>query len=190
MMRRTQKERSEPTRRKLVEAAARCLSRDGYGASSTTRIAQEAGVSRGAQLHHFPNRASLMKATILHVFHERVVQFRGVMAERAGRPMAELVRPLWEAASATEVFVPWLELTVAGRSDPAIAEALESVTREMREETAEIAAELGPETGRVAAFASTLLDGLALQQLAAPDPERMEQALALLEQLAALLEEQ
>lgn len=188
-MRRTQEERSETTRRKLVEATARCLSRDGYQATTTTRIAREAGVSRGAQLHHYPTRADLVRATIRHVFARRVAEFRAAVGDSTGASLASLVAPLWEAASAPDVFLPWLELTVAGRSNPEIAQALAEVTHEIRAETTALAAELGLAGEALVAFAFALLDGLALQQLGAPDPGRRDRILEVLRHVAQIMEE-
>ncbi len=185
-MRRTQEERSETTRRKLVEATARCLARDGYSGTSTTRIAKEAGVSRGAQLHHYPTKADLVRATILHVYKQRVAHFRDTVT--AGADTADVIDRLWEAASDAEVFVPWLELTVAGRADPVIADALAQVTHQMRDETTALAADLGLGTPATVAFAFALFDGLALQQLAAPDEPRREAVLTTLKTISRLLE--
>jgi AcrR family transcriptional regulator len=67
-IRRSQEERSATTQRALLDAAVECLIEQGYQGFSTTLVADRAGVSRGAQLHHYPTRASLVAAAIEHVF--------------------------------------------------------------------------------------------------------------------------
>jgi AcrR family transcriptional regulator len=62
--RRTQAERSAGTRSRLVNAAIDCLHRLGYAATSTSLVADLAGVSRGAMLHQFPSKALLMAAVV------------------------------------------------------------------------------------------------------------------------------
>ena len=61
--RRTQAERSATTQGKLLVAALECLVEHGYGGTTTTLVAERAGVSRGAQLHHYPTRAALVAAS-------------------------------------------------------------------------------------------------------------------------------
>jgi len=52
----------EPTRDRLVDAAARLLSRPGSGLISIEAIAAEAGMTKGAVYHHFTDRAELLRA--------------------------------------------------------------------------------------------------------------------------------
>lgn len=66
--RRTQEERSEETRARLLNAAFKVMQRRGYSGFRTADVATEAGVSRGAMLHHFPTKQSLVLATIEHTF--------------------------------------------------------------------------------------------------------------------------
>src|SRR5437899_5969622 len=68
-VRRTQEERSAATRAKLLDATIACLVDLEYSATTTTVIAERAGVSRGAQLHHFPTKADLVAAAVAHLSH-------------------------------------------------------------------------------------------------------------------------
>src|ERR1700682_1902920 len=54
--RRSQAERSATTRDALLDATIACLVEDGYANTTTSRVAERAGVSRGAHLHHFQTR--------------------------------------------------------------------------------------------------------------------------------------
>jgi len=68
--RRTQAERSAETRERLLEAAAELISARGYARLRTADVADTAGVSRGAMLHHFPSKGALVVATLAHVFEK------------------------------------------------------------------------------------------------------------------------
>ena len=54
--RRSQAERSASTRALLLDATIDSLVEDGYASTTTTGIADRAGVSRGAQMHHFASK--------------------------------------------------------------------------------------------------------------------------------------
>ena len=67
-----QQTKSQNTRNTILDAAIRCFYRFGYNNTTTEKIANEAGVSRGAMLHHFPSRADLIKAAVLHLNNKRL----------------------------------------------------------------------------------------------------------------------
>jgi AcrR family transcriptional regulator len=60
----TQAERRERTRSALLEAAARGLSRYGYGNLNLEQVAGEAGYTRGALYHQFKDKEDLALAVI------------------------------------------------------------------------------------------------------------------------------
>lgn len=68
--RRTQVERSEETKHRLLRAAVSVISRNGYSELRVGDVAKEAGVSVGAQLHHFPTKDALVLAVIEYSFAE------------------------------------------------------------------------------------------------------------------------
>src|SRR5712664_3809714 len=74
--RRTQEERSAATRGRLLDATLECLSELGYARTTTTEIAERGGVSRGAQLHHFPTKSELVTEAMGHLFDRRDQEFR------------------------------------------------------------------------------------------------------------------
>jgi AcrR family transcriptional regulator len=67
--RRTQAERTLETRTRILDAAVEVLRQKGYAHFRTADVARAAGVSRGAQLHHFATKEKLVYATMEHVFH-------------------------------------------------------------------------------------------------------------------------
>src|ERR1700681_284687 len=84
--RRTQAERSEATRKLILDATIRILVRKGAAGLRTGEVVEEAGVSVGAQLHHFPTKRQLILAAFDYV-NERSVEMcrqRVKLAQRAG----------------------------------------------------------------------------------------------------------
>ena len=129
-MRRTNEERTSQTRARILEATVTCLIRHGYAKTSTTMISEQAGVSRGAQLHHFPNKAELMSAAIEHVIVCRTEEVKAhfVSMRASDEPVSTFIDILWEQLQ-TGVFYAWLELVVAARSDELLREKLLEVSR-------------------------------------------------------------
>ncbi len=118
-VRRTQTERRQETREALLVAAVDCLVEVGYANTTTREVALRAGVSRGAQTHHFPTKTDLVAAAVEHVFDQQAQRFRdgfgSLPAER--RTLDEAVALLWEIISGPS-YAAVLELTVAARTDP------------------------------------------------------------------------
>ena len=63
-LRRTQAERRARSRTALLEAAARGLSRYGYGHLRLEEVAREAGYTRGALYHQFKDKEDLALAVL------------------------------------------------------------------------------------------------------------------------------
>ncbi len=71
-VRRTQAERSAAMRARLLDATIECLVTYGYAGTTTPRVAELAGVTRGAQIHHFRSKEDLVVAAIEHLAQQRV----------------------------------------------------------------------------------------------------------------------
>jgi AcrR family transcriptional regulator len=69
---RTQRERSEGTTTRLVEAAVRLFGDEGYAAVSTDDVAALAGVTKGALYHHFSDKAALFRAVFVRTQRDLV----------------------------------------------------------------------------------------------------------------------
>lgn len=116
--RRTQQERSANTRERLLDAALACLVEHGYAHTTTTLVAERAGLSRGAQLHHFPTKAELLAATAEHLFRRRLAEFERRVAELPAGPdpVAAGLGVMWSVFS-DPTATAMLELLVAARTD-------------------------------------------------------------------------
>jgi len=86
----TQAERSARSRSALLEAAARGLSRYGYGNLILERVASEAGYTRGALYHLFKDKEDLALA-VLEWVQENWIREVGDPAKQEPDPVAELL---------------------------------------------------------------------------------------------------
>lgn len=131
-----QEERSAETRRRLMDATVACLYERGYAGTTTVEIAARAGVSRGAQLHHFPTKDELVVKALEYVFALRAAEVRALSGELpAGSPEARLrglIDLLWPIFK-SPTFYAWLELVVASRTDPTLREPVLEAGRELGE---------------------------------------------------------
>lgn len=160
-------------RGRLLDATVDCLYRLGYAKTTTTVVCARAGVSRGAQLHHFPTKASLVTTAVEHLFERRHEEFRRAVAalpEHEDRAVAA-VELLWEMVSGP-TFYSWLELVVAARTDPVLAAAVRDMSARFSETVLSTSRELFPERAdaqpppeitTMMLFAT--LEGMALQNI-------------------------
>lgn len=170
--RRTQAERRATTRAALLEACADCLLEQGYAGLTTAAVVARAGVSRGAQAHHFSTKAELVVAALRHVA-DRLA--REVIAELPSPPTSveqarlELLDQLWRMHT-DRLFPALMELWVAARTDTELQAALGEFERELTGRIVTFCQQRSPELVRRADFRSFLaatlaaLRGLALLQ--------------------------
>ena len=187
--------RSLATRAALLDAAIEALCADGYAAVTTTEVARRAGVSRGAQLYHFPIKAELLTAAVEHLLDLRLREFRSVL--EGGGPLERLddaVDLLW-AMFQGPAFVAWIELWMAARTDPDLAATVTEVDRRFTDESRRMFLERFSvdEPGNPAAaemvrdFAFAVMNGVALQRLVPRGRRPASDYLDVLKRVARLL---
>ena len=162
--------KSAKTRSRLIEATIRCLVKYGYANTTTPKVAEEAGLSRGAMLHHFENGRQLMQATLIELHHKRLRAFRrsaGTMEHEA----RTLLHAYWDQLLRPN-FIAFQELAMAARTDRQLAVTLEPVRDEFRERWHELAQELFPEWAEdqhafevALAITQSTLEGMAINRL-------------------------
>jgi AcrR family transcriptional regulator len=192
---RRSQERGIATRAALLDAAVECLVEQGYAATTTVEVARRAGISRGAQLHHFPTKAELLTAAVYHLCERRTAEFRNAFAD--AEPDADrldlAIDLLWSFYRGP-TFVAWAELWVAARTDADLRRQVLEMDRQFVDESREIFLELFPleegvdpgfyEVGED--FAGTLMLGLALQRMVVGAEPRQEQMIDALKAISRL----
>jgi AcrR family transcriptional regulator len=161
--RRTQAERTATTRAALLDATIECLVEDGYAGTTTTRIVERAGVSRGAQVHHFPTKAELVAEAVRHLAERRAEEFIAEAHEvpAGGRRRFERVLDLLWRIHMGPLFAASVELWVAARVDHDLRERLQEVEREIAILTSSGVNDLFPDLAKVPGFRDAVDAGLA-----------------------------
>jgi AcrR family transcriptional regulator len=141
--RRSQEERSAATRQLLLDATIECLTDLGYAATSTTEIVRRAGVSRGAQVHHFPTKADLVRSAVAHLAkrQDEELRRRYDLVRTSGDRTSRAIDLLWTAFTGP-LFVASLELIVAARTDPVLRESMEALEAGIAEGIANVCVQL------------------------------------------------
>jgi AcrR family transcriptional regulator len=177
--RRSQAERSATTRDALLDATIACLVEDGYANTTTSRVAERAGVSRGAHLHHFQTRQALLAAAMERLAERRGTQLRAA-AEKLpeGRERLEQGLDLLWASYANPLFQAALDLWSHARTDPDLRERLVPVERRLDRQTLEVTRQLFPalagqrDFDRLIEMAVSTIRGLALLDTLHPGDAR------------------
>jgi AcrR family transcriptional regulator len=131
-------ERTAAMRKRLIEAAISCLTKLGYGATTLQVVTDAAGASRGAILHHFPNKVDLMIAVAEYAAEKQNRHVARLLANT--QPGMDrflgITMATWDAMQQPPA-IALLEIMMGSRSDPdlgarfpAVIEALEKSQRE------------------------------------------------------------
>jgi AcrR family transcriptional regulator len=73
-------QRSQETRKRILDAASQVFSRRGYGQATVEEIAAEAGVSNGALYHHFASKEELFRAIVGEHLYEHKIELGAVFS--------------------------------------------------------------------------------------------------------------
>jgi AcrR family transcriptional regulator len=184
--RRTQEERSAETRARLLEATIESLIEVGYANTTTTAVCERAGVSRGAQVHHFPRKQDLVVAAVAHLAAKHVPVLRARAAalppDVAGDRLGAVIDLVAETFGGS-LFTAALELWVAARTDAELHGALipfeRGAGRGLVQLWREIAGDLAPHPRFDAVLELTmhLARGMALQKILRDDDAARRRAL-------------
>ncbi len=113
-----QSERTRIMRQRLMEATVESLAELGWAGTSTTVVSQRAGVSRGAQLHHFPSKQDLVVAAVEYLAARRREDLEVDIAALPDEGRTRAALDLLVTQYTSPVFYAALELWVAARTDP------------------------------------------------------------------------
>jgi AcrR family transcriptional regulator len=135
-------ERSQITRDRLLSAAIDILIEDGYSKLAAARVSDRAGVTRGAQQHHFSTKASLVVSAVNQLAERQVrdiIRDSTQMGDGRQRVNRALDR-LWKSYSG-DLFAAWLDVTVAARTDPELRPHVDALDRTLDHAIREMLAE-------------------------------------------------
>jgi AcrR family transcriptional regulator len=169
-----QQTKSELTRTAILDAAVECFYDLGYANTTTENIANAAGVSRGAMLHHFPTRFDLIRAAVEHLNARRLAMF----AEEESRIQSgaehsrieEGIDAYWNQLNSPE-FVVFQELKVAARTDKDLEKVLAPALNAFNAAWYKAVKQIFPDLALSEAFERTnyltlyLLEGMAAARL-------------------------
>ena len=194
-----QQTKSELTRTSILDAALGCFHDLGYNSTTTEKIAQRAGVSRGAMLHHFPSRQALIAAAVEHLNARRLEAYESEESEVQGAARYTRIEAgidkFWEQLNHWH-HVVWVELQIAARTDEELRAVLLPAMEAYRVASLESTRRLFPDlalSGRfdlATSLTRYLLEGLAFDN-ATRDDDRAPTVdrTALIEYLKAQLRE-
>jgi AcrR family transcriptional regulator len=129
--RKTQEERRESMRSRLLDATIESLIEDGYAATTLRAVATRAGVSSGAMTHHFPRRVELVGAAIENLAEQRIAAMRPVLdaldpdPQKRARAILDL---LWSDFSGP-LFKVYVKIWVAADDDAELYQRLVPLER-------------------------------------------------------------
>ena len=141
-----QARKSAATRDQIIGAAIRCIVESSYSKTTTMKIAEKAGLSRGATLHHFPSKMDIIRAAVDYLHEKRLQAFRRSISEIP--PDADMVHLAVEAYWSHvnhPIYVAFFELSVAARTDPELREILRPAQLAFDQEWYTTAREVFPE---------------------------------------------
>jgi AcrR family transcriptional regulator len=169
-------------RDRLLQAAVECLIELGVSATSTLAVQRRADVSRGALLHHFPNRETLLAASIAALVErneQAVESFRDSLPKSEDR-LTSAVAALAYAAR-QPAYLAELELWAVARTDRRLRATLVAAERAARREIERVHVQLfgdlalSDEYAEVVALTQNFIRGLAVSENVQISPRRRDQ---------------
>ena len=187
--RRRQVDRSEQTRAQLVGAAVIVVHRLGYVGASTALIAEEAGMSRGAIIHQFGTRASLMAEVVRQAYEWESAHYDAQDSKAGiGGDVADWPGLLWETLSRPSG-VAVLEILQATRSDPELASLVRPMQAKVEQAAlAAMQTRFGSDIPSTLALMRLLVwavRGLTVARVLAPTPDEIDASVVMLRDLLA-----
>lgn len=190
---RRQEERSAATRRILLEATVSCLVERGYAGTTSPAVADKAGLSRGAQLHHFGTRDQLVVAAVEYLAQKRLrrvgqalrrLSIAGCGPRQDRIALQEAALGLLAEALSGPLYAATLELWVAARSHPELRAELIPAEERVNQELEHICRSYVTEDPVQIRLTLDLLLGRGVSGLLTAHPDhRQEQILAIWAQL-------
>ncbi len=134
-----QEERSARMRERILTATLDCIHELGFQNASTTEIVNRAGVSRGAMLHHFPNKEMLIAAAVENLLETEIADLRQIAGAYAHKQLTidDFVDHLWSRFSG-RLFMITMDFLSSARTDEKLAAAIIPVSLNFHDSLNEI----------------------------------------------------
>ena len=187
-----QAEKSAMTRSAILEATIQCLLELGYANTTTALIANNAGLSRGAMMHHFPSRMSVMRSVIDYLHGRRLQEYRDLMADiddpkqsLSQDAFTKSVESAWRYVNLPSFFA-YQELLTASRTDFELLKVIEPVEKDFEKQFLDTAKAVFPHWENVARLEGAhdmvqfLMKGMALSHMTVRKTERTKHVKAYL----------
>ncbi len=185
-------ERDEIRRREIVEAARRCVLRQGFHASPVAEIAREAEMSVGQVYRYFEGKDAIIRAIVEGIIETRVHNMTHSL-ERPLTPERLATRTAFFDERHREDSLLMLEVTAEASRNPEIAAVVREADRRSQEEAVRALLRQSPglEPAEAAArceVAAVLIEGTQFRREAAlhADPERLRALYARVLEVLAL----
>lgn len=111
--------KSIATHQRIIDAAIRCFLEIGYHRTTTSEIAKQARVTRGAVQYYFPTTPEVLRATVDHIIQRFMADFITATAadpHEGGEGLDRGIEALWHSAH-SPLWTAWKELDAAARTD-------------------------------------------------------------------------
>lgn len=168
---RTQRERTEEMRGRIMEATIGCLIDHGYHGTTISRVTERAGTSRGAHQHHFAVKSQVVIAAVEYLAGERMQEVRRLAEglDHGGNDPEQVLDLIWSTLSG-RLYIAAVELWQAARTDPELKAALVPAERRIGHELRELLHEMlggdgTPGFDQRLDFCIDSMRGLALRQV-------------------------
>lgn len=186
----TNVERSAATQEKVLSATIRCLNDLGYEGTTVIKVAQNAGVSRGAAQHQFPSKIDLIIAAAEYIVQNqsktRETMWNNLVSQED--PLGTLVDFSWSLQSHPEN-IALLEIMMATRNNAELRTRFAPFFEHFvqlrylgAEKITEVfgGKEVDPELVALLRLHFSVMRGLALDALVTTDTDGIESAIDLL----------
>ncbi|MCF8468237.1 MAG: TetR/AcrR family transcriptional regulator [Sneathiella sp.] len=118
-------ERSSRMRKRILKATLDCIYEDGFNNASTTEIVKRAGVSRGAMLHHYPAKETLIASAVEKLLKDEIadIRKRAIAYADGQQTIDDFVDYLWSRFSG-RLFMITIDFLSSARTDEKLREAI------------------------------------------------------------------
>lgn len=180
----TRQDRSRQTKQRLLDATIDSIIEVGYARTSMQELCTRAGISRGAQLHHFPTKEKLMAAAVVQL-GEKQLAHAGKVADRQppGVDRVDVVLDQLVRGFSGRLAQAILELWIAARTDPELRASVTSMEHDLTLRTEQFARDFLGDALDEAAFQSMfgvtlfVMRGVALDEILRPTSTQRDELL-------------